>query len=405
MDKEREEVRALVDSAKAVLEKTKELDTQVQKAVGDVEELKAVAKTVKEVQDLVKEQDTALKTQSDLIKGLKVVQETEDPVTEVIMKHVSSEDFKTAISNKKTFEFPVKFVTGNFASRQFTEALMPQIGASWVPEYSLTNLLSKGTTSAKTIYLIDEAAYDAFDPASAVVAEQGIKPKVSTSFTEKSVTLIKHANAARVSYEALTDAAYVTSVINNTLMRDLQRKIEMSFIYGLTPTNPNFKGLLEVKTAYTGTELDGTITNATDIEAILAAALQLELQGFNPDTLILSNEQYTKFLLLKDVNGNFIGQQSMAMLSRFNIVVTPRVSETLMPSKIAAPQFILMDSSRFYAYNDGSTVIRAGYNEDDFITNQQTFVAEQRWLNFMYTRDAGSVLSDTFANVKTALEA
>ena len=392
-------VETVTTAVKSVTQKVDGFDTAIK---GVSEELSTVkAETGSQLKDITE----ALKAQSDAIKSIRAVHENSESMYEVIKKQLASEDFKSARANQKDFEFKVKLLVPDFdplPRSLSSHVVAPGIGQSMVPEYSLTALLTKGTLAARTLYYIDEASYDWTDPTRGVVTEAQSKPGVTPGkFEEHSVSLIKYANSMRVSSEVLWDLDFVTSMINNTLLRDLQRQVEWSFVLG--SGNANFKGLTGYKVAYTGTDLNGSIVNPTIIDAILAMALELTLKGFNPDTIVMSPEMYTGITLMKDVNGNYIGQQLMAMLSRFNIVTTVRFSNTVGGNNVAKGWIYMLDSARYNAYNDGSVVIRAGYNADDWITNQQTFVAEQRWLDFMYTRDAGAVMGTLVEDVITAL--
>ena len=391
---EEEEIKGLIEGVNTAV---KAASTKVADAVKELEAIKADGAGLVSRQD---ELEKALKAQSDLVKSLKVTQAPNTGPQEEVMKALMSEDFKTALKNKKDFEFNLKFTLGNFSPNLISQQVLPGIGATAIPEYALTALLSKGSISARTLYYIDEVAYDWTDKTINVIPEGGLKPGVTTSFEEKNVSLIKFANSARVSYEALADVQYVSSVINNTLLRDLQRQVEASFIIG--SGNVNFKGLSGFAEAYDETDLDGTIIIPSTIdgmlESILAVVLQMRLWGFNPDTVIVSPEVHTRLQIARDTNGNFIGQQTLAMLSGLNLVTTPRFSHST-ADMVAADVFYVLDSQRNNAYNDGNIVVRAGYNADDFLTNRQSFVAEQRWLDFMYSRDKGAVVKETFTNM------
>lgn len=388
-----DEMKGLLDGVSTAVK------TASTKVDGIKTELEGSVKTLSDdVEAKHAEITAALAAQSQAIKDIKVVSRETDTTLDTVMKHISSEDFKTAIKNKKDFEFDVKFTLSQFSPHLLSQQVMPGIGATAIPEYLLTQMLPKGTISSRTLYYIDEVAYDWADPTVNIIGEGQAKPGVTTSFEEKSVSLIKFANSARVSSEVLWDASYVSSIINNTLLRDLSRQIEYSFIAG--SGNNNFKGLGGYAVQYGGTDLDGTVASPGMAEALLAVALEMRLKGFNPDLIVLSPESYTQLQIIRDLNGNYIGQQVAAMLSQFTIVPTTRFSSSSAKAGLVpAGVFYMLDSTRYFAYNDGSITIRAGYNADDFITNRQSFVAEQRWLDFQYQRDAGSVVMGIFDDI------
>lgn len=389
--------------------------TDATKAVGDVvskvDGLATSLETLKTEQTTLKD---GLKTQSDLIKSIKTSTDKPKSIKEQVKSQIASDDFKTAIKNRKDFEFVLKDNGGtppvdpadvgmflaNYANapHMLSQMVMPGYGATHIPAYQLIAALSKGTTSARTIYYIDEVAYDWTDTTRDVIPERGAKPPVKTEFEEHSVTLIKFANSTRVSSEALWDADYITSTINNILLRDLMRQIEWSFILG--SGNTNFQGLTGHAASYTATDLDGTLKNPGTPQAILATALWMQLRGFDPSLVVMSPEMYMQMQLLQDDNGNLIGQQALALLSRFQIIQSTRFSKETADA-VNKGDFFVVDPSRYNAFSDGAITIRAGFNADDFATNQQTFVAEQRWLDFMYKRDEGAIVKgnvDTMAS-------
>jgi hypothetical protein len=237
----------------------------------------------------------------------------------------------------------------------------------------------------------------------ALVSENGLKPLTSYSLVKKQSQVKKIAGKKVVSTEFETFrqrlSRYVSELFNDKLLRDYQTQLTTE--------------LVALAASYTGTSLDGTISNPTDFHAIGAVAAQIESLNFSPDVLIINPQDKWRIALTTNEAGDFhiatlpiTGANGQVQMMSFLTVTT---------TEIAAGTAILGESKLFKIEDTpvnlkltyGLTTTSAGGNitsaEFDSDYNRMRLIGEMFYHSYMASVHTGSFVEFEFETVKAAL--
>ena len=280
----------------------------------------------------------------------------------------------------------VKKRTGN----QYIFEIADRTTVSEIEEY--TSWLEEGT---------EEGAF-------AIVAEGAVKPLVSTSLVRNFVKAQKVAGKMVVTEEfaKFRKRAYaaIQSLLKDKLIRDYAALLTIA--------------LQDESAAYVGTSLDGTIADPTDYHAIGAVAAQIETLNFMPDIIILHPQDKWRLALQQDSEGRFymmipmMGADGVTRMMGFRVVT----------STYQTVGTFTLGESGLFKIEDEPVSIRIGYGIDvttavigtsgasgvtavasDFDTNKLRLILELFFKAWIATNHAGSFVTATFDEVKTAL--
>jgi HK97 family phage major capsid protein len=309
---------------------------------------------------------------------------------------LESEGFKNGIKENKTQVLELKaasvITTDNAsdASNLFSREVIPGIQSKPEEENVVLTALSKGGTSSTTITWINRKDKDG---GAAFIAEGALKPLKDWTYEEEKSTVKKVAVSTKVSTEMLHDFAYMESEIRTLLECDLLNKVDEKLLTGSGgATEP--EGVTIKASAYVGTGLDGTIISPTNADAIRAGMLQMRLLRYKPDVVFLNPTDVAALDLLKTADGHYIKVEIDAIMQHVKVIET---------TEVEAGNFLLMDTQKWIVRILEDLRIEFGWENDDFRKNLVTVIAEMRLHSYQYSIDAGAVIYDEFATVKTAL--
>jgi len=233
----------------------------------------------------------------------------------------------------------------------------------------------------------------------AIVEEGAIKPLVSTGLVRNFAKAKKVAGKYVITEEFAKFRKNAYSIIRNLIMDKLVRDY-----------NAIITADFQAEAAgYTGTALDGTITNANDYDAIGAVAAQIESLNFVPDVLILNSQDKWRLRLTKNVDGTYLFP--MVTETGQTIVLSLRL---ITSTYQAVGSFTLAEAGLFKIEEEPISV-RIGYGitvtgsnpvtqvVSDFDNNQMRVIVETFFRDWLATPNVGSIVTATFASVKTAL--
>ncbi|MDR0692442.1 MAG: phage major capsid protein [Prevotellaceae bacterium] len=309
---------------------------------------------------------------------------------------LGSAEFKDAVKSKKEQVFTIKAVatitTAN-ASASAPHALsfeiVPGIQEKPFEDNVVLAALSKGGTSSATIIWINRKDKDG---GAAFISEGGLKPLKDWTYEEENSKAKKVAVSTKVSTEMLNDFEFMESEIRMLLERDLLKVVDEKLLSGAGGVEPD--GILSGAAAYVGTGLDETITRPTNADAIRAGMLQMRLLNYKPDVVFMNPTDTAALDLLKTADGHYIKVEIDAIMQHIKVIET---------TEVTAGSFLLMDTQKWTVKILEDLEVKFGWENDDFRKNLVTVIAEMRLHSYQYSVDAGAVLYDEFATVKTAL--
>jgi HK97 family phage major capsid protein len=253
---------------------------------------------------------------------------------------------------------------------------------------TVRDLITPGRMDGNALEYVKETG---FTNAAAGVAEGLRKPESTLKFDLVSTTAKVIAHYVKASRQILSDASQLASYIDGRLRYGLAFKEEQQLLNG-DGTGQNLLGIIPQATAYAA---PFTVTDGTLIDQLRLAALQAQLAEYPATGIVLNPIDWARIELLKDTTGRYIigNPQGTIGASLWNLPVV-------------STQAIAEDKFLVGAFRLGAQVFDrwqarvevATENEDDFVKNMVTILAEERLALAVYRPqafiygDAGNVV-------------
>lgn len=286
---------------------------------------------------------------------------------------VNSKEFKEYIEAgnfRKGFTGQVKAISSlaNSAGVNVEPQRLPGVQMPPARRLVVRDLISPGRTNSNLIQYVRELL---FTNSAATVAELAKKPESNITFDMVSTPVVKIAHYVKASTEILMDAPMLQSYIDQRLRYGLALVEEAQLLNGSGVGN-NLNGINTQATAFVAPI---TIANATRIDVLRLALLQAELAEFPSTGIVLHPSDWAAIELTKDSTGAYIfaNPQSLAQPALWGRPVVATQAMTLDSFLVGAFQLGAQVFDRMQ-----STVTIATENEDDFVNNRVTILAEER---------------------------
>lgn len=255
-------------------------------------------------------------------------------------------------------------------------------GINQLPQRRMTvrDLLTQGRTATGLVEYVKETG---FTNAAATVAESAAKPESTMKFDMVTTTAKVIAHWVKASRQVLGDAPQLMSIINNRLLYGLAYKEEQQLLNG-AGTGSDLLGIIPQASAYVA-PFDPAGTE-TEIDKIRLAMLQTALAEYPATGIVMHPSDWARIELLKETTtGRYIIGNPQGTLS-----------PTLWSLPIVATQAIAVDKFLVGAFKLGAQVFDAWQarvevsteNQDDFIKNMVTILAEERLALAVYRPEA-----------------
>lgn len=250
-------------------------------------------------------------------------------------------------------------------------------------------------TSARNIVWVNK-----FNPQgnAGFTAEGALKPLRSFQEKTETSTAAKLAVRFHVSTESLEDVPGLLGDIRTDGFEQLEDTLAENVLTG-DGTADDLKGLVENATAYTLTTVKGTPgADADDFGAIRAAAAQLRTLKFKPNVAVINPVDAANMDLTKGSNGQYV----MPFANGNRLAPGFVIEES---NEVPVGYLLIGDLKRYHVRPYLGPRLDIGTDSDDFSKNMRTIIVEQRLHGYMKSVDAGAIIYDTFANIKTAITA
>jgi len=243
---------------------------------------------------------------------------------------------------------------------------------------TVRDLISPGTMDGNALEYVKETG---FTNAAAPVAEGAKKPESTMKFDLVSTTAKVIAHYVKASRQILSDASQLQSLIDQRLRYGLAFKEEQQLLNG-DGSGQNLLGIIPQATAYADPI---GLTGATQIDMIRLAMLQAELAEYPSSGVVMNPIDWAYIELLKDSEGRYIIGNPQGVLGA-----------TLWNRPVVTTQAIAVDKFLAGAFRMGAQVFDrwqarvevATENEDDFVKNMVTVLAEERLALAVYRPEA-----------------
>lgn len=248
------------------------------------------------------------------------------------------------------------------------------------PERRMTvrDLITPGRMDGNALEYVKETG---FVNNAGMVAEAAAKPQSDLKFDLVSTTAKVVAHYVKASRQILSDSSMLASYIDGRLRYGLAFKEEQQLLNG-DGTGQNLLGIIPQATAYAA---PGGLTSAQAMDQMRLAMLQAELAGYPATGHVMNPIDWTRVELLKDTTGRYI-------IGNPQGTTAPR----LWNLPVVATQAIAQDKFLTGAFKLGAQLFDrwlarvevATENEDDFIKNLVTVLAEERLALAVYRPEA-----------------
>lgn len=248
------------------------------------------------------------------------------------------------------------------------------------PERRMTvrDLITPGRMDGNVLEYVQETG---FTNNAGMVAETGLKPQSDIQFELKNTSAKVIAHWVKASRQIMSDAPMLASYIDGKLRYGLAYKEEQQLLNG-DGTGQNLLGIIPQATAYAAPL---TVTGATTIDTLRLAMLQAVLAEFPATGHVLNPIDWAGIELTKDAEGRYIiGQpQGVASPTMWGLPVV--ATQAIVAGKFLTGAFKL-GAQLFDRWQ--SRVEVATENEDDFVKNLVTILAEERLALAVYRPEA-----------------
>ena len=230
------------------------------------------------------------------------------------------------------------------------------------------DLLAGGTMGGNALEYVEE---DFFANNADMAEEYSQKRQSSMEFKVKSTSARVIAHYMKASRQILDDAPQLRSIIDGRLRYGLKLKEEEQLLNG-NGQGQNLHGLLPQASNFANPT---TMAGYTIIDQLRLAALQVALAEFDATGFVINPKDWAEIELMKDSLGRYIigNPQGTISASLWNL---PVVATQAMAAKSFLTGAFDMGAQIFDRWQDRVEV--ATENEDDFIKNMVTILAEER---------------------------
>jgi HK97 family phage major capsid protein len=360
-------------------------DSQMEQMKNLNEALKEIGlqiKASKESNSVVKESSIkeALKSNVDSIKGLK-----DSPSAPWVSMEVKTVGTMLESSNVSGGNVPVEQrIAGlnTIASRRVR----------------LMDLVSRGRATSNIISWVYQSGKEG---SAGGTAEGDTKNQIDFNLVVASQSVVKRTAFIKVSTEMLDDIDFIESEINNELLRELNKDIELT-AYSGNGTAPNMNGVRTTATAFSAGDFALAIDNANEADVLVVAINQIAIADQPEPTAILCHPtDIAKLLVIKvsATDKRYVDRLQM-IAGQLSLDGIPIIKTTL----VTAGTYLVGAFNLATLYDLGTLSVQMGIDGNDWTKNLRTIIAEYRGAMVVKNNDRTAFVKGTFSTDKAALE-
>lgn len=252
---------------------------------------------------------------------------------------------------------------------------------------SFLDLIPTGTTDSNSLEYVQVASIPG---TTAPVAEGAIKPEVGLGLVDATAAVRTIAGWIKVNRQAMDDMAGLGTLINTLLPYDVRRKIEGQILAG-DGVGQNLRGILNTP----GLGAPTFVAGDNPADAILRAMTVVILSDADPNFVAAHPLLWQDILLMREAGA--AGTRSGQYLAGGPFGMTaPTIWGLALTTSVVVPQAtpIVGDSmGATLLFREGVNVKTSDSDQDDFVRNRVTVLAEAR-VAFPVWRPASFAVAD-----------
>lgn len=386
VSKEIEELVSTKADKKAIEKMINDLrDSQMEQMKNLNKALKEIGlsiKASKESNSVVKESSIkeALKSNVDSIKGLK-----DSPSAPWVSMEVKTVGTMLESANVSGGNVPVEQrIAGlnTIASRRVR----------------LMDLVSRGRATSNIISWVYQSGKEG---SAGGTAEGDTKNQIDFNLVVASQSVVKRTAFIKVSTEMLDDIDFIESEINNELLRELNKDVELT-AYSGNGTAPAMNGVRTTATAFSAGDFALAIDNANEADVLTVAINQIAIADQPEPTAILCHPtDIAKLLVIKvsATDKRYVDRLQM-VAGQLSLDGIPIIKTTL----VTAGTYLVGAFNLATLYDLGTLSVQMGIDGNDWTKNLRTIIAEYRGAMVVKNNDRTAFVKGTFSTDKASLE-
>jgi HK97 family phage major capsid protein len=262
----------------------------------------------------------------------------------------------------------------------------------------LMDLVSRGRATSNIISWVYQSGKEG---TAGGTAEGDTKNQIDFNLVVASQSVVKRTAYIKVSTEMLDDIDFIESEINNELLRELNKDVELT-AYSGDGTAPNMNGVRTTGTAFAAGAFALAIDNANEADVLVVAVNQIAIADQPEPTAILCHPtDIAKLLVIKvsATDKRYVERLQM-IAGQLSLDGIPIVKTTL----VTAGTYLVGAFNLATLYDLGTLSIEMGLDGNDFTKNLRTIIAEYRGAMVVKNNDRTAFVKGTFSTDKAALE-
>lgn len=262
----------------------------------------------------------------------------------------------------------------------------------------LMDLVSRGRATSNIISWVYQSGKEG---AAGGTAEGDTKNQIDFNLVVASQSVVKRTAFIKVSTEMLDDIDFIESEINNELLRELNKDVELT-AYSGNGTAPAMNGVRTTATAFAAGDFALAIDNANEADVLTVAINQIAIADQPEPTAILCHPtDIAKLLVIKvsATDKRYVDRLQM-VAGQLSLDGIPIIKTTL----VTAGTYLVGAFNLATLYDLGTLSVQMGIDGNDWTKNLRTIIAEYRGAMVVKNNDRTAFVKGNFATDKAALE-
>ena len=262
----------------------------------------------------------------------------------------------------------------------------------------LMDLVSRGKATSNLISWVYQSGKEG---TAGGTAEGATKNQIDFNLVVASQVVVKRSAFIKVSTEMLDDIDFIESEINNELLRELNKDVELT-AYSGDGTAPAMNGVRTTGTAFAAGDFALAIDNANEADVLVVAINQIAIaEQPEPTAILMHPTDVAKLLVIKvsATDKRYVERLQM-IAGQLSLDGIPIVKTTL----VTAGTYLVGAFNLATLYDLGTLSIEMGLDGNDFTKNLRTIIAEYRGAMVVKNNDRTAFVKGTFSTDKAALE-
>jgi len=262
----------------------------------------------------------------------------------------------------------------------------------------LMDLVSRGKATSNLISWVYQSGKEG---TAGGTAEGATKNQIDFDLVVASQVVVKRSAFIKVSTEMLEDIDFIESEIQNELLRELNKDVELT-AYSGNGTAPAMNGVRTTGTAFAAGDFALAIDNANEADVLVVAINQIAIaEQPEPTAILMHPTDVAKLLVIKvsATDKRYVERLQM-IAGQLSLDGVPIVKTTL----VTAGTYLVGAFNLATLYDLGTLSIEMGLDGNDFTKNLRTIIAEYRGAMVVKNNDRTAFVKGTFSTDKAALE-